>query len=107
MDPRTAVGAEATLHAAQQAAMMGGLDFVLLHPAFLEDYNFVTSIKAQTGHLVCAFGWMPFGTERERIEAAPIDGYLVRMNVFYDGECHICGIFLPASASILYDVIFM
>lgn len=56
-----ALGADAVLSVAAQAAAFGGADCVLLHPEYLKDRSMngvVARLKA-SGNRVAAFGWAP------------------------------------------------
>ena len=73
-----AIGPEPLLQAVEQATAFGGADFILLDPYFLDDYGFVDTLRSQSGYPVCAFGWSSDSPQRDIIENAPIDGFLVR-----------------------------
>lgn len=73
-----ALGADNTVQLVQQAAALGGCDFVLMHPEFLRDKspnNLPTRLRA-LGQRTAAFGWAPLGPVRELIESSGLDGYL-------------------------------
>nr|AER58218.2 channelopsin 2 [Chlamydomonas raudensis] len=73
-----ALGIDNTVQLVQQAAALGGCDFVLVHPEFLKDASssgLVTKLRMM-GQRVCAFGWSPMGPQRELIESRGLDGWL-------------------------------
>ncbi|PNH09255.1 hypothetical protein TSOC_004141 [Tetrabaena socialis] len=72
------LGADNTLQLVQQAAGMGGCDFVLMHPEFLRD-RAPTGLAGRLrmmGQRTAAFGWAPLGPMRDLIEGASLDGWL-------------------------------
>jgi len=73
-----ALGIDNAVQLVQQAAALGGCDFVLVHPDFLKDMSqagLVTKLR-MLGQRVCAFGWSPVGAQRELIESRGLDGWL-------------------------------
>lgn len=73
-----ALGADVTVQLVQQAAMLGGCDFVLMHPEYLRDRGPMGLLQRlrMMGQRVAAFGWAPLAPERELIESAGLDGWL-------------------------------
>ncbi len=62
----------------QQAINLGGADFILLQPEFLQDRSangLVARLKG-AGQRVCAFGWGAASPARELIEGSGLDGWL-------------------------------
>jgi hypothetical protein len=58
--------------------MLGGCDFVLLHPEFLGDKSpadLVARLKMMNQR-VCAFGWALAGPMRSQVESSGLDGWL-------------------------------
>lgn len=73
-----AMGLDNALQLIQQANALGGCDFVLLHPEFLQDKSSNSAIARlrMAGQRVCAFGWSPSGPVKDLIESSGIDGWL-------------------------------
>ncbi len=73
-----ALGVDNTAALVQQAAGLGGCDFVLAHPEFLRDKSAggIVNKMRMLGVRVAAFGWAPLGPMRDLIESAGLDGWL-------------------------------
>ncbi|GFR44466.1 hypothetical protein Agub_g5727 [Astrephomene gubernaculifera] len=73
-----ALGVDNTLQLVQQAAALGGCDFVLMHPEFLRDRSpaGLAGRLRTMGQRTAAFGWAQLGPVRDLIESSGLDGWL-------------------------------
>eukprot|EP01023_Acetabularia_acetabulum_P067255 TRINITY_DN9231_c0_g1_i1.p1 TRINITY_DN9231_c0_g1~~TRINITY_DN9231_c0_g1_i1.p1 ORF type:complete len:554 (+),score=89.72 TRINITY_DN9231_c0_g1_i1:195-1856(+) len=78
MDLVPAVGPQGIIQTVQQAMQLAPIDFVLMHPQFLQDQGpqSLLSVLQSQRQRVCIFGWGAASPYRQLIEQSSVDGYV-------------------------------